>query len=507
MPQTTAVEAYHKLDIFFGDIHNHCDLSYGHGSLADALHNARLQLDFVSVIVHAVWPDLPTDDPKLAYLIDYHEEGFARAKANWAGYLQDTERANEEGEFVTFPGFEWHSIEYGDYCIYYKDAQSNLPIIDAPDLESLRAKIRAIPCPTFLIPHHIGYRQGSRGINWQAFTNELSPVAEIFSFHGLSESSEGPYPYLHSMGPRHEHSTAQYGWEQGNIVGIVGSTDHHNAFPGSYGYGRMGVWAESCSRDAIWNAIQQRRTYVLTGDRIDLRFSLNDTLMGGISPANENRAISVHVVAGDCIDYIDVLHNNRIIHRESVMPQPATEGKFKVYVEMGWGEQADAFDWDVSIAIDNGVLHDIEPRFRGLEPTASDPDRDFAYTTLDYSMNRVHLTTKTYKNPSLHTAGTEGVALEIEGTPDTRIGMTINGQQQDLRLGDIMTGSRTFYTGGFVSPALCVHQAVPEGDYTHHLTFTHEHQTTERDWYYVRVRQRNNQWAWSSPIWIEGVST
>lgn len=505
MPQNTD-KAYHNLSVFYGDIHNHCDLSYGHGSLADALHNAKLQLDFVSVIVHAVWPDLPTNDPKLAYLVDYHEKGFAKAQANWAGYLHAIERANTDSEFVTFAGFEWHSIEYGDYCIYYKEAQPNLPIIDAPDLESLRAELRKISCPTFLIPHHIGYRQGSRGINWHAYTNELSPVAEIFSFHGLSESSEGPYPYLHSMGPRHEQSTAQYGWEQGNIVGVIGSTDHHNAFPGSYGYGRMGVWSETCSRDAIWDAIKKRRTYALTGDRIDLRFSLNETCMGGICPANDKREINVDIIAGDCIDYIDILHNNHIIHRESILPTTVNEGRFKVYIEMGWGEQQNAFDWDVSITIKNGILHDIEPRFRGLEPTASDADKDFAYTHFECSDNRVHFKTKTYKNPSLHTAGTEGLAVEIEGTADTCIAIMMNGQSQEISLRDIMTGSRTFYTGGFVSPALCVHQAVPQSDYHCQFTLNHEHQTTQRDWYYVRVRQRNNQWAWSSPIWIDGNS-
>lgn len=506
MPQTIG-QTYHNLSIFYGDIHNHCDLSYGHGSLTDALSNARLQLDFVSVIVHAVWPDLPTDDPKLAYLIDYHEKGFAKAQANWAGYLQEIDHANIDGDFVTFPGFEWHSIEYGDYCIYYKQVGADLPIIDAPDLESLRVELRKLPYQTLLIPHHIGYRQGSRGINWRAFTDEMSPVAEIFSFHGLSESSEGPYPYLHSMGPRHEHSTAQYGWEQENIVGVVGSTDHHNAFPGSYGYGRMGVWAESCTRDAIWDAIQKRRTYALTGDRIDLRFSLNDTCMGGICVADDIREISVDVTAGGSIDYIDVLHNNRIIHRENVLPQPATHGHFKVYLEMGWGEQEQAFDWDVSLTIEQGILHDIEPRFRGIEPTASDPDKDFAYTSLEHRDNYLHLITKTYRNPSLHTPGTEGLSIEIEGTQDTLIAMMINGQQQEVCLGDLMTGSRTFYTGGFVSPALCLHQAVPQSDYQHHFTLSHEQQSDERDWYYVRVRQRNNQWAWSSPIWIDGIAT
>lgn len=507
MPQTPD-EAYQNLNVFFGDIHNHCDLSYGHGSLADALNNARLQLDFVSVTVHAVWSDIPTDDPELAYLIDYHQKGFVKAKANWANYLREIETANLDNEFITFPSFEWHSIEYGDYCVYYKQAQKNLPIIDAADLEDLRTQLREVSCPTWLIPHHIGYRQGSRGINWRAFTDEISPFVEIFSFHGLSESSKSPYPYLHSMGPRHEHSTAQFGWEQGNVFAVVGSTDHHNAFPGSYGYGRMAVWAKSLTRDALWEAIQQRRTYALTGDKIDLRFTLNGVCMGSMCPASDVRNLQIAVDAGDSIDYIDVLHNNRIIHRENIFPQAVmvTEGRFKVYIEMGWGEQADTFDWDVDVTIQEGRLHDVEPRFRGIGPTANNPNEDFAYTKLEYNDNRIHLQTKTRRNPSLHTAATEGIALDIEGTAKTLIVMTINGQEEQVCLSDLMNGARTFYTGGFVSPAVCLHQAVPQSEYEHHFTFNHQHQSSERDWYYVRVRQRNDQWAWSSPIWVEGTA-
>lgn len=497
---------FKNLNPYYGDIHNHCNISYGHGSLNDALYNARLQLDFVSVTVHAVWPDLPTDDPDLQYLVNYHEEGFKHAKAGWNTYLTTIDENNADGEFVTYPSFEWHSLEYGDHCVYYLNTDNDTPIIDAPDLQALRDILHDLKTPTLLIPHHIGYKQGFRGINWKTFTDELSPVVEIFSFHGLSESSEGPYPYLHSMGPVHEHSTAQYGWEQNNVFGVVGSTDHHNAFPGSYGYGRLAVWSEALTRDAIWNAIKQRQTVVLTGDRIELAVALNDTVMGGIAPANPDREIQVSVTGGSAIDYIDVLHNNRVIHRESVFRNPDDENDtFKVYVEMGWAEQASVYPWDVRLSVTGGQLLDVEPRLRGYGPSVSPDDDNFAYTTIDTGQaNCVHLTTHTRRNQSLHTASTEGFSVEIEGTPDTCVRAEVNDHTYELRLSELITGARTFYMGGFVSPAICFHRAVPASEYRHHFTIHHENHTADRDWYYVRVRQHNNQWAWSSPIWVNG---
>lgn len=491
------------LALYFGDLHNHCDLSYGHGSMEAALHNARLQLDFASVTVHAVWPDLPVNDPALDYLVAYHREGFARARANWPLSLDALEAHNTPGRFITFPSFEWHSSFYGDHCVYYKQV-AGAAIIDAPDLPSLRREVKKSGRPALIIPHHIGYKSGWRGINWEEFSSELSPVAEVFSFHGLAESSEGPYPYLHSMGPRHEQSTAHYGWSQGHIFGVIGSSDHHNAFPGSYGSGRLGVWAEALTRDAIWDAIAKRRTYALTGDRIELAFSLNGHLMGDIAPSGQERWIEVEVCGGDSIDTIDVLHNNQLIHRESVFPQVTRQGVFKVYVELGWGESPEATSWNVDLQIKNGSLRQIEPRFRGYGPTDTPTDGDFATTHWQQlGANHVEFRTGTRPNPSLHTAATEGMSLEIEGNADTCLLASINGKRYEQPLAELFAGTRTAYLGGFVSPAVCFHRAVPRSEYYHRFAFQHRSDSHGRDWYYVRVRQRNNQWAWSSPVWVQ----
>lgn len=497
------ITAYQPFGVYFGDLHNHCDLSYGHGSLDAALYNARLQLDFASVTVHAVWPDLPVNDPALEYLVEYHRTGFARAQANWPGYLAAIDAQNEDGRFVTFASFEWHSNAYGDYCVYYKQA-ADAPIIDAPDLATLRSAVKQAPASAFLIPHHIGYKRGSRGINWAAFTPDLSPVAEIFSFHGLSESSEGPYPYLHSMGPRHEQSTAHYGWAQGHIFGVIGSTDHHNAFPGSYGYGRLGVWATALTRDAIWEAIANRRTYALTGDRIELAFAVNGQPMGAICAPAQERWIEVAVAGGDALDYVEVLHNNQIIHRENIFAQPTEHGVYKLYIEVGWGERAGATTWDVDLRVTGGAVRGVEPRFRGYGPTDDPTDHDYASSHWQqFDAGHVRFQTRTRQNPSLHTPGTEGLALEVEGDAATQLHAVFDGQQIVLSLGELMTGARTFYLGGFVSPAICFHRAAPQTEYRHRFAFLHRHAATQRDWYTVRVRQRNDQWAWSSPIWVE----
>ena len=97
--------------------------------------------------------------------------------------------------------------------------------------------------------------------------------------HGCSEGSENTRPFLHVMGASDYNSTMSYGLSQKHLFGVVGSTDHHSGHPGSYGHGRTAVWADRKTREAIWQALCQRRTYALTGDRISLQNSLNDQIM------------------------------------------------------------------------------------------------------------------------------------------------------------------------------------------------------------------------------------
>ena len=111
----------------------------------------------------------------------------------------------------------------------------------------------------------------------------------MYSRHGLAESDQGDYPYLHDMGPRQWEGTIQYGLELGNKFGIMASTDQHSGYPGSYGDGRIGVLAPSLTRDAIWEALRTRHVCAATGDKILIDFRLNDAFMGDVVRGNSRR--------------------------------------------------------------------------------------------------------------------------------------------------------------------------------------------------------------------------
>ena len=409
---------FHDLNVYYGDLHNHCNIGYAHGSADDAFKNARLQLDFACITAHAHWHDIPENDPRLESLVAYHKQGFATTARQWPQLKAAVSKYHEDEKFITFLGFEWHSRRYGDHNIYFNGTEGE-PVY-ANDMQELQAelrKYRANNVKTMMIPHHIGYKAGYRGLNWNEFDPEFIPVVEIMSMHGASESAVAARPYLHTMGPRDWQSMLQYGLEQGHIVGVVGSTDHHSAHPGSYGHGRVGVWADRLSREGIWNAIGNRRTYALTGDRIQLVFSINGAMMGSILPPTPQRDINVSVIGGDAIDYIELLHNNHVIHRwnpEFGQAIDPLDHNLKICFEVGWGERGPDVDWQVELRIVDGKLRSLEPRFRGhevVEPQANEIDA-YAFShwnALDDSA--VQFTTRTWGNPTTSTASTQGMCL------------------------------------------------------------------------------------------------
>jgi hypothetical protein len=503
------LSGYDDLNVYYGDLHCHCDIGYGHGSVEDAYQNARNQLDFASVTAHAHWPDMPEEDHRLAAVVAYHREGFEHAAKLWPHLQEATEAVHQDGEFVSFPSFEWHSMRHGDHNIYFKGPASC--IIRADNLEEMRTQLRRLAkqdIQSFLIPHHIGYPHGYRGINWDDFTSEFSPVVEIFSMHGLSESDDGPYPYLHTMGPRDSKSTMQHGLRMGKIFGVIGSTDHHSAHSGSHGNGRAAVWAEELTRGGLWEAIRARRTYALTGDRIVLAFVINDQLMGSILPSARERQIEVSVVGGGALDYVEVLHNNCVIQHWSAHEQQAggVGEPVKVLLEVGWGEKDVTVDWQVELETIGGKLISVEPRFRGrdiVEPQQSDKGKHVFSVWDRPSENQISFTTQTWGNPTSRTSATQGICLEIDGDNNTHIRGRVNDHEVAMTLGDLKQGSQVGHLGGgFLAPAYCFHRATPKAKYTCHMSLLHQTKGDQRDWYYVRVCQKNGQWAWSSPIWV-----
>jgi hypothetical protein len=490
------------LTALFGDIHNHSDLSYGHGRFVDALARAALQLDFVSITGHAHWPDMPVDDPRVAHIVDFHVKGFAKLRAGWIDHFEALRAADSPG-LTVFPGYEIHSNEHGDHTIIYADLEpAALVLADSP--AALRSGLaRAKGDRAFAFPHHIGYRQGARGINWASFDPALSPFVEMLSMHGCAETSETDRGYLHSMGPVDGHSTMAYGLAKGQVFGIVGNTDHHSAFPGSYGHGRMVAYASGRDRESLWRALRDRRTNALTGDNIHLLAAIGETTQGGIVPPAPAE-LRIEAVGGGFIDAIDVIRDGSIRHRITPELTPAPIGpsdETLLYLELGWGARRTSHRWEGRIEIEGGEILSAEPRWRGAEVVSplEGQDGGAPLPVLAEEGGSVRFAVTAEANPNNFTSATQGLMLRLRLDAGARILADLCGQRMDIPASRLFEGSKSGNLGPIDSPAWRFH-ALPRSHQWQWAGTLALGDLAPGENLYLRLRQAGGQMAWTSPI-------
>ena len=420
-----------------------------------------------------------------------------------------TNEYNKEGEFLAFVGYEAHSMEHGDHVALNYDLDA--PLVECTSIEDWKQKAKGHK--VFITPHHMGYQGGYRGYNWKCFTEgDQTPFVEMYSRHGLAESDQGDYPYLHDMGPRQWEGTIQYGLELGNKFGIMASTDQHSGYPGSYGDGRIGVLAPSLTRDAIWDALRTRHVCAATGDKILIDFRLNDAFMGDVVRGNSRR-IYLNVDGESCIDYVDIVKNGQILARMNGPLTPvAPEGdtvRCKVKVDFGWNREERYVHWQGKLSVDKGRILSVTPCFRGAAFTSPQEGETEFHTHVNRIVSvgdkETELDMYSSKNPNTTTAAMQAVILELEMPKDGKVIAEFNGKKFEHTLGELLEGSRSHFMIGWLSEAILFNRAMPESCFKLEHYMEDKEPQRDTDYYYVRVRQRDGQWAWSSPIWAERV--
>lgn len=510
--------AYNDWQLYWGDLHNHCDISYGHGSLTDALQNAREQLDFCSITGHAYWPDMPEATESTKDLISFHQAGFAKLAEKWSGVQRKIAEASEDGSFVAFLSYEVHSNADGDYTIVHRDPEGEIErAASIPELRQQLSRRRAKANDFIMFPHHIAYPTGHRGINWYSFAEELSPFIELFSMHGCSEGAELARPFLHAMGPDDWENTMAYGIAQGHHFGVIGSTDHHSAHPGSHGHGKMGVWARSLTRADLWEAFCERRVFAVTGDRIGLEFSVNGKPMGSRVAGSAENVLEGRIQAGGAIDYADIVRDGRLIRRyvpyefdTSDASESTDNLETVIALDVGWGKRGSRLTWDVELSISDGEIRAVEPRFRGAEslsPRDKEEARDSHYESQWERLDdrRVAMKTVTSGNPNTRTSGTQGIALHASVPSTAQVTVRANNITERVPLSRLLRGAKAgFLSHEPSSPAWRLARAPRRSEFD--WSFVHRDgapASVGRSSYWLRVRQRNGEWAWSSPVCVE----
>lgn len=314
-------EKKNDLNLYWGEIHGHAYFSDGLESPEYFYSYARdtEQLDFCSLTEHDTWLD----------------------ERKWTVIKKINEDFYVPGKFVTFLGFEWSSAQfydpegqmYGHKCVYYPDNQGEyyshlLPRFKIPaQLWKEISKFGAIA-----VPHHPAYAESKNsvwGTNWDYHDDSIEPLVEIYSKHGLSECFGNRWP-LFSQDPER---FVQKALDKGYKLGFTGGTDTHISRPASnitefrrgvrYPKGGLtAIWAKELSRKSVFDALRKRSCYATTGERIIIKFSINDYPMGRIiekSCLNGCQTVTIKtLVAGtERLEKVEIIRNSEVIHLES----------------------------------------------------------------------------------------------------------------------------------------------------------------------------------------------
>lgn len=498
------------LNVYFGDLHVHTSLSLDSGTwgMADKgpaatfANGKKNRLDFAACtdhIQHAM-PDFkewmaslrggPVHNTLVRGQVNMEDGALL---IDWEATKKGVEEAYEPGSFVSILAYEWSSTVWGDHNVYFPSTDES--IRRAGSLDELYAALDGVEC--LIIPHHPGYRVGLRGANWTIVDESRARVAEIMSFHGNSEEDGlGVSQWTNNpMGPRCGGGTARMALKMGKRLGFIASTDAHLSYPGNYGAGLAAVQATDLTRDAVYHALSVRRCYGVSGDRIVLDFRLNGEPMGSILSGQgaRQRELYAFVDGWHGIADIEILKNGVPVKHFAGFEALAAKGseRFKLAVYWGWRDEPQVEPWNLAVSLRNGAIRGVQPCF-----TCWRPD-------LDHEI--LHLAPYGLELRSLVPGSMyQGLLLDIRGGLGTEIDVTRDGTDcVQARIAELLETSKGEQPWGHFKGSVYLSRAFAEPQFRATVHWADRDISGKgADSYYLRVRQKNGQMAWSSPIWV-----
>ena len=280
-----------KYRLLWGDLHGHTIISDGSGTPVEYYTFARRygHLDFAAVSDHGIWTDGKYDRSVLDHDITPRE---------WEMLKEASRKNNAPGEFVTFLGYEWSSSRYGDHNVYYM--HDDEPLVIPHTLPEL---YRALRNRMAIVIPHVGGRKADLSFH----DPQLERVIEVCSAHGHFE-----WFGLDAL-------------KRGYRMGFIGSSDNHCGHPGRSIWGRVpgglvAVYATECTREAIWDALRNRRCYATTSERIYISFYADGRMMGAEYATSDPPHFRAEVVGTDELVAIELIKNGEVIFRIPTQP-------------------------------------------------------------------------------------------------------------------------------------------------------------------------------------------
>jgi len=300
-----------ELNVYWGMIHGHTEMSDGYGSLNNYFRQLRDEcaLDFAA----------PGD----------HDHLCETSDAFWQMTCDKVKQFHEPGRFIAFLGYEfakWRGKGEGDRNVYY--FEDDRPIY--------RSDEGCCPWPNdlfeaaknenyILIPHHTALAPSY--LDWEDHDPVHERLVEIYQVRGSYECSAGDGNPLNSAAGPKPVGFVRNGLAMGWRVGFTAGGDDHSGTAGTdctrdgiYKAGNMSVLAAERTREAIWDALWNRRVVATSGPRVLLDFTLNGFPIGAELDADalpslrEKRVVAIEFHGMANVKSIDIIRSGKVAH-------------------------------------------------------------------------------------------------------------------------------------------------------------------------------------------------
>jgi hypothetical protein len=467
-----------EYDIHWGDIHGQSGKTVGTGSIDEYFQFARDEglLDFVS---HAA-------------------NDFQVTEEYWTEIQDAVKRYHDPGEFVTLLCNEWSSttVNGGDNNVYYLNDDE--PLLKSTGWQAADGftKHEGTYCieemyaayegrdDVLIVPH-----QGGRPARLQTpddLDTRLSPLVEICSIWGVFEWF------------------GQEALDRGYEVGFIAGSDDHTGRLGAarptnhfdvdekaslqaadfnIKGGIMAASISDLSREALWEAMQERRCYGTTGERILVDVSVNGATMGATIDLDRgsDATFDISVNGTAPIKRIDLFDGS-----EKLTTKDLTDESDKL--ELEWSGAR------------SGNRHKVQNASGGLTlDTGRIVDAvDFGFDHPEQGITQITDTTIEWN--STISGNYQGVTLDLDAPETAKLGFHTPFLDTSVTLGEL--DDETIVDAGHLDKQLAVRHVGEPTALDIETSFDLADAATGDHAYYIRVVQKDGGMAWSSPTFV-----
>ena len=465
------------LQLFWGDVHSgQTEIGCGAGSLAEHYAFGR-------------------DCAGLQFTTHQANDHYVTLD-EWNHTRQVTDEFYEPGRYVPFLGCEWSALtkDGGDRNVFYFEDEPRLRRSDRffvesepdpePDVRTGPEFVNEFSELNVLVNIHVGGRMTN--LQWHA--PQIEKLCEIHSTHGTSEW------FVHDVLSR------------GYRVGITAGTDGVMGRPGACHPGRRlirnvrngltAVFAKDLTRESLWEALQQRRCYATTGERIRLWFEVNGAAMGSEIHSDGSPEVAFQVEGTSAIERIELLCGTKVVQTWQVADYDSANhdsANHGTLLRLLWGgterkgtARLQQVKWDGSLSVSNGEVELIDT------------------VNVQSFADSVEATGPTSIRWRNATAGnTTGIVVRVHGGNAARLHFQSEPVTWDIGLNQICETEHVFEAGGVgrfvkIGPA-----PRTDGLRQYHASWVDPNPQDGVVPYWLRVVQVDQALAWSSPVYVQ----